>query len=40
VARVIGKPDKIPSDQLNSGLKTFLSGIGDALKGVPSVLEG
>jgi hypothetical protein len=39
-ARLVGKTDTIPSEALNSGFKTFLAGIGDALNGVPAVLAG
>ena len=39
-ARLIGRHDAISLDALNANLSTFLSRIGDALEGVPSMLAG
>src|SRR5262245_32468342 len=39
-ARLIGRHDAISSEALNANLSTFLSGIGEALEGVPSMLAG
>jgi hypothetical protein len=39
-ATLVGRTDAISSEALNSGFKTFLAGIGDALNGVPAVLAG
>jgi hypothetical protein len=39
-ARLIGRQDAISSEALNANLSKFLSGIGDALEGIPSTLAG